>query len=168
MQRVTWRTNHDEVIAVTNAYTTLATGLYHRDLASGQWVESLERIDPNPGGAAATNGPHRVIFASDMATGATDLEMPDGQRMITRVIGLSLADATNNVWLAVLKDSCPGQIVGSNQVVYADAFTGVSADVRYTYTRAGLEQDILLRAQLPRPESYGLSRIRSCRCGQSF
>jgi hypothetical protein len=42
-------------------------------------------------------------------------------------------------------------------VIYLDAFTEVRADVRYTYTRHGLEQDILLLERLPRPERFGLA-----------
>jgi len=38
-----------------------------------------------------------------------------------------------------------------------DAFTDFKADVRYTYSRAGVEQDIILREQPPSPASFGLS-----------
>jgi hypothetical protein len=38
-----------------------------------------------------------------------------------------------------------------NQVVYPRAFGPLVADVRYTYTLAGLEQDLLLREQLKTP-----------------
>ncbi len=50
-----------------------------------------------------------------------------------------------------------GQLISSNQVVYPNAFEGVDADLLYTYTRAGLEQDIVLEQQLPPPESFGLN-----------
>ena len=46
--------------------------------------------------------------------------------------------------------------MGNNQVIYPNAFTGFKADVRYTYTKAGFEQDIVLRQQPPTPESLGL------------
>ena len=46
--------------------------------------------------------------------------------------------------------------MGSNQVIYPDAFTDFKADLRYTYTKAGFEQDIILREQPPTPESFGL------------
>jgi len=42
-------------------------------------------------------------------------------------------------------------------VVYPDAFTDFGADLRYTYTRAGFEQDIVLRENPPGPEAFGLN-----------
>ena len=48
-------------------------------------------------------------------------------------------------------------MAGHNQVIYPNAFTDFKADVRYTYTKAGFEQDIILREQPPTPESFGLN-----------
>lgn len=42
-----------------------------------------------------------------------------------------------------------------NMVLYLDAFDGVKADLRYTYTRSGLEQDVILREAVE-PEDYGM------------
>jgi hypothetical protein len=44
-----------------------------------------------------------------------------------------------------------------NVVIFPDAFTDFKADVRYTYTRAGFEQDIILHERPPGPEAYGLN-----------
>ena len=49
-----------------------------------------------------------------------------------------------------------GFVAGSNQVIYPNAFTSFKADLRYTYTKAGFEQDIILREQPPTPKSFGL------------
>ncbi|MBE7500043.1 MAG: hypothetical protein HS113_06970 [Verrucomicrobiales bacterium] len=38
--------------------------------------------------------------------------------------------------------------------LYVDAFDDVSADVRYTYTISGLEQDVIILEQVPPPESF--------------
>jgi len=62
--------------------------------------------------------------------------------------------------ISEVKDS-QAYLVSSNQVVYFDAFKDVSADVRYTVTLAGLEQDILLHEAPPAPESYGMSSATS-------
>jgi len=56
--------------------------------------------------------------------------------------------------IAELKDSL-GLLYPPNQVIYTNAFTDVRADVRYTYTKAGFEQDVILREQPPSPEAYG-------------
>jgi hypothetical protein len=158
IQRVTWTNELGKAVARTNAYTELATGMHYRE--NGQWKESKAKIKAFPDGAVARQGQHKVIFAYDLAAaGAIDVEAPDGKRLRSNVLGLRLDDGSKSVWLAVLKDSCPGQIIGSNQVVYADAFSGgVAADVRYKYSRYGIEQDILLRTRsLKTPEDYGLS-----------
>ena len=69
---------------------------------------------------------------------------------------LSYDDGNNTVLIAVLTNSI-GQLVGSNQVIYTNAFVGLDADLIYSYTKAGLEQDIVIRAQPPTPASLGLN-----------
>jgi len=137
-------------------YTELATGLNH--LVDGQWVASKEEIDLSPDGnsAAATNGQHQVYFPGDIAQGVIELDTPDGKQLQSRPIALSYDDGNSTVLIAVLTNS-PGYLVGSNQVIYPNAFTGIQADLRYTYTKVGFEQDIILQAQPPAPESFGLN-----------
>ena len=81
---------------------------------------------------------------------------PDGKHLKSRPLGLSYEDGAKSVLIAELKDSI-GQVVGANQVIYPDAFTDFKADIRYTYTKAGFEQDIILRESPLTPESYGLN-----------
>jgi len=143
------------VLQTNQAYVELATGLNY--WKNGQWVESKEEIDILPNGtAAATQGRHQAYFPGDIYQGEIRLVTPDGKTLQSRPLGLSYDDGVKSVLIAELKDSV-GQLVGSNQVIYPDAFTGVEADLRYTYTKAGFEQDIILREQPPTPESYGLN-----------
>ena len=151
------------VLSTNRAYVEIATGLNYRDPATGKWLPSREEIDAYPGGAIAQYGQHKVIFAGNLNTaGAIDLQMPDGRELRSDVLGLAYCDTASgrDVLIAEVKD-CQGQIVNSNQVIYADAFNGISGNVRYRYTRAGLEQDVILLAQLPTPESFGLSSTSS-------
>gem|GEM_PF-1653953 len=137
-------------------YVELATGMHY--WSDGQWKESQELIEAYLGGAVARHGQHKVIFAYNLATlGAIDMELPDGNRLRSHVLGLSYFDTASgkNVLIAGVKD-CTGVIVEPNQVLYADAFEGLRADVRYTYTRAGFEQDIILHERPLGPEAYGL------------
>lgn len=137
-------------------YAELATGLHYWE--EGQWKESQELIEGYPGGAVARHGQHKVIFANNLNTaGAIDMEMPDGRRLQSHVLGLAYFDSASgkSVLIAEVKD-CQGKILSPNQVLYEDAFTDVRADVRYTYTRAGFEQDVILRERPPLPEAYGL------------
>lgn len=48
-----------------------------------------------------------------------------------------------------------GQITDANRILFPDAFDDVSADVLYTYTSRSLEQDIIIRKQLPPPSAFG-------------
>jgi hypothetical protein len=156
-QRVDYETlPSGKTVPHIHKYTELATGLNH--LVDGQWVPSKEEIDISPDGnsAAATNGQHQAYFPGDIAQGVIELDTPDGKRLQSRPIGLSYDDGTNSVLIAELTNS-PGYLVGANQVIYPDAFTGVKADLLYVYTKARFEQDIILRAQPPTPESFGLN-----------
>jgi hypothetical protein len=144
-------------LLVTNVhkYTELATGLNH--LVNGQWVASSTEIDILPDGtAAATNGQHQAYFPGDIYAGQIELVTPDGLHLHSRPVGLSYDDGTNTVMIAALTNSI-GQVLGTNQVIYPNAFTGLTADLLYTYTKAGLEQDVILRQQPPTPESLGLN-----------
>ena len=158
--KVTWETNASgRVIARTNAYTELASGMHHRDPNTGQWLESQEVIESYPGSAIARRGQHQVIFANDLATaGAIDMQTPDGKRLTSHVLGLSYFDASTgtNVLIAEVTN-CVGKILPPNQVIYENAFDTLKASVRYTYTRGGFEQDIILLEALTGPEAYGLN-----------
>jgi hypothetical protein len=136
-------------------YTELATGLHYWN--NGQWLDSKEEINILPNGtAAATNGQHQVYFTGNIYQGVITLVTPDGKQLQSRPLGLSFDDGTNTVLIAELTNSV-GYLVGSNQVIYPDAFAGLNASLRYTYTKAGLEQDVLVQWQLPTPEFYGLN-----------
>jgi hypothetical protein len=155
---VTWHTNAPGAgEAQTNSYTELATGLHF--FQDGQWVESREEIAVVAEGAVARAGQHKVNFAANLATaGAVDLELPDGQRLRSHVPGLSYFDASSgkSVVIAEVRETA-GELQPPNVLLFPNAFTDLKADVRYTYTRAGLEQDVILRERPPRPEVYGLN-----------
>jgi hypothetical protein len=148
-----------QVSTVTNkAYTELASGLcYEKD---GKLLDSLEQIEIVADGAAATQAQHKVHFAGNANTagGAVIMNTRDGKIFASRVYGLSYWDTARgtNVLLAHLQD-CQGTLVGSNRVVYTNAFRGLKADLEYVLTKAGLEQNVILREQLPTPDSLGLA-----------
>ena len=123
---------------------------------NGKWVASSEQIDILPNGTAvATNGQHQARFPGDIYEGQVELVTPDGQHLQSRPLALVYFDGTNTVVIAELTNSVG--LVGNNQVFYPNAFTGFKADLRYTYTKSGFEQDIILRQQPPTPESLGLN-----------
>jgi archaellum component FlaF (FlaF/FlaG flagellin family) len=136
-------------------YTELATGLNYQK--NGQWIESKEEIDILPNGTAvATNGQHQAYFPGNIYNGTIQVVTPDGLTLKSRPLALSYDDGNNTVLIAVLTNST-GFVVGSNQVIYPNAFTDFKADLRYTYKKGGFEQDIVLQEQPPAPEAYGMS-----------
>jgi len=155
-QRETYETlPSGQIVTNFHSYTELATGLNFKK--NGKWVESKEEIDLLPnGGAAATNGQHQAYFPGDIYNGVIEMVTPDGEHLKSRPTGLAYFDGTNSVLIAELTNSI-GVLVAPNQVLYPDAFTDFKADIRYTYTKVGLEQDIILREQPPAPESLGLN-----------
>jgi hypothetical protein len=159
------RTNYErgpsgEMLPHVHHLVELATGLNYTNSQTGQWTPSKEEIELlSDGTAAATQGQHRVSFPSDIYSGVIHVITADGRHLKSRPVGISYDDGSNTVLIAQLKDSV-GEIVGSNEVVYPDAFTGLKADLRYTYTHAGFEQEVILREQPPTPGSFGLSKAR--------
>ena len=138
-----------------HSYTELASGLNH--YVNGQWVESSEKIEILPNGtAAATDGQHQAYFPGDIYQGQIELVTPDGKHLKSRPLALAYFDGTKTVVIAELTNSI-GVVSGNNQVIYPNAFRGFKVDLRYSYTKAGFSQDIILRTQPPTPESLGLN-----------
>lgn len=161
----TWqRTTYEQMpsgewIPHLHSYQETATGLNFKNPDTGEWEASSGEIEIVQGGAVARHGQHKIIFAADLATyGAIDMETPDGQRLRSHMLGLCYFDQASgkSVFIAEVTNSI-GQLISSNQVWYDNAFTGLKAGVRYSYTREGFEQDIILEEQPPVPESYGLN-----------
>jgi hypothetical protein len=146
-----------DITTNTQFYTELATGICY--LTNGQYVDSVEQVDLVPGGAQAVQGRHQVKWNANANTpgGAVTVTTPDGKQLASTVYGLAYYDLAtgSNVAIGQLQNSI-GAIVDPNQVLYTNAFSNITADIEYTYTKAGLSQDIVLRqAPLP-PDAYGL------------
>ncbi len=149
---------HHRVVRVDGAtYTELAAGLhYFRD---GRWQETREKFVVVDGQAVAAHGPHQVFLAANLrSAGSVTLVDCRGQRWRGHPLGLAYTDAATgrSVLLAELQD-CQGVVVPPNQVLYSAALKGdCAADVRFTYTRRGFEQDVILREAPPSPSEWGL------------
>lgn len=122
------------VIPKTHSYTEVATGLHFQK--NGQWLDSQEQINILPNGtASATQGQHQAYFPGNIYNGQIELVTPDGKQLYSQPLCLTYFDGTNSVVIAELTNSI-GLVAGNNQVIYPNAFTGFSADLRYTYTKA--------------------------------
>jgi hypothetical protein len=165
-QREAILTNDDDSLTTNySSYTELGTGICHID-ANGQYVDSVEQVDPVAGGAQAIQGAYQVFWSLNANTpgpaGAVKIVTTDSQQLSSTVFGMAYYDLASgsNAPVAYLQDSI-GSIIPPNVVHYANAFSNVTADILYTYTKAGLSQDIVLRqAPLP-PDRYGLSDASS-------
>ncbi len=146
------------VLRTNTAYTELGSGL-NRQSPDGSWLRCTEGIAPYAIGAIADGARHRVIFASQLDSWpALDLEAPDGVRIQSTVLCLRYRDlASGKTTILAQLAGVPGRIVGGNRVLYPAGLAGdqTVADVRYTYTIAGTEQDIIVR-RAPTPEALGL------------
>ena len=141
------------LIDKTNTLIQIATGLNYQD-ASGAWQESQDLIAMTAdGGAAALDGPLQVRFS---AAGLSDeqaltITTPMQQVLWARVQGVYLADnqSGQSRLLAMPSDSAVPELLSPNQIIYRSAFNSdlFQADLRYTYTRAGLESDVIITRQ---------------------
>lgn len=143
---------------VVHNYTEMETGMNYWE--NGRWNETKEEIEIAADHAIAAQGGHKVIFSPNISDAEViDLETPDGKRLRSRIFGLSYFDSSTGqaVLIAEVKSS-EGQLWPPNRVIYQSAFDGgVMADVEYVYTKAGFEQNIVLRSPLPLPGEWGLN-----------
>jgi len=135
----------------------LQTGLNYLD-DNREWQPTDTTFALIPGGARAWKGQHKVSLAATPNTlAAVQMRLPDGRLLSSHVHGLAYTDTASgrSVLIAAVKDA-QGFQVEPNQILYVDAFDNVSADLAYTYTTAGFEQDVIVRESLPAPEDFGL------------
>ena len=151
--------DHGKWLLRTNRYIQLESGLNYLS-QKGLWEPSLIDIEAlEGGGAVARHGQHTVRFSGQFNTTNTiEMRLPDGANMVSHVHGMAYYDPTQDraVLIGEAQDA-DAWLYPPNQILYPNAFQSVSADVRYTYTKAGLEQDIILRQAPPPPEGFGLN-----------
>ncbi len=157
----TWQSVSLDAAGRTNvhSFVELATGLNYFNDATGKWEESQPRFEVTKDGhAIARKGQHQVNLAGDINSGGSvSLLMPDGQQLLSNPMGLSFKDLASgkNVLLGEVTN-CIGELVASNVVLYPNAFDTLKAAIRYTYTRDGFEQDVILYENPGSPADYGL------------
>jgi hypothetical protein len=136
-----------------HSYVELSSGLNYQN-ERGEWVPSVEAFELINGSAVARQSQLRAIFAANINSpgSALDVEAPDGKRFRTQILGLAYADDFGHaVLFAPLQDSV-GQLVRPNELQYGSAFEGIAASVQYVLKRDGLSQNILLQETLPEPQ----------------
>lgn len=141
-------------------YIEFASGLNFQNSA-GNWQPTVEQIQIlADGSAAAMQGPDKVTFPANILAGEIQLTTAEGLVLQSQPMGLMYYDGTNTAFIALLTNSV-GQLEAPNQLVYPNAFNGLRADLRFSYKRSGLEQDVILHQRPPDPEVLGLNRNKT-------
>jgi hypothetical protein len=134
----------------------LVTGMNYS--SNGLWVPSNPSFQISPDGTAfvANQVQHKVRLAANLnAIGTVTITTPDGELLQTTPVGIGLYNAANGDSLIIgAVTNCTGVLVNSNQVVYQNAFSGVSADVVITLNRGSFEQDVVFTGNI-NPAEWG-------------
>ncbi len=142
-----------------STFVEVASGLNYQD-ESGIWRASGDLIElADDGGAVALQGPIKVRFNGNLnVPGAISLTTVSNRVFRSHPIGLYYfaADTGQSALIARVKDTV-AELHPPNQLVWRDCLEGVKADYRVTYTKAGLEADLILLERLPSPETLGIS-----------
>lgn len=131
-------------------YTELASGLcYQKD---GAWVDADPQIVvAGDGSGVGQDAENSARFLPDInSDGSVLLTTKTGKELRSHVLGICYYDSKTlqSVQIGSIK-STAGNLVGKTQLVYSDAFEGVTADVQYEYKKSGLSQNIVFRSGLP-------------------
>src|ERR1051325_8887376 len=84
------------VVSRKGQYTEVKSGMHY--LEQGAWKDSVDRIELIDGGALASKGQHHVRFAANINDlWPIDLQMADGKRLQSRILGLSYYDTVTGM-----------------------------------------------------------------------
>src|SRR5262249_8300687 len=150
------QTNENGTVTTrTNHIYELSTGLHRwQTNQSGAATLLLSRpeIVTTTNGLVARGAGHSAWMAPNINTfSALQTKLPSGEVLKSHILGLAYHDTStgSNVMFAVLQDSTAEVATnGPPRVIYRSAFSdGVDADVIYSYSKAGISQDIRFNAR---------------------
>lgn len=135
--------------------TKIASGLNYWDGAA--WTPSDPTFQVSPDGqyVYANKLQTKIQLAANLAANnSVIVTTPDGTVLNTTPIAIGLYDAVsgNSITIASITN-CSGTIIGRNQVLYENAFNGLSGDIIYTLERGSFSQDIVWRQNID-PADY--------------
>jgi hypothetical protein len=122
-------------------------------------VPSQATIEAYSSGAIVRQCQHQIIFATDInSAGSIDVQEPDRKELKSNILSLMYDDPTSgqSVQIAQVQDS-QGELIGTNEVLYTNAFQGIDADVMYNNRLDGMEQNVIIKEQLPSPSALGMT-----------
>jgi len=132
----------------------LETGMNY--LKDNEWVPSESSFEVEPDAFVASKMQHKVKLNRELSvTGSVSVTTGDGLVLNSTPVAIGLYDAESGDSVIISRiTSSVGTLVGTNQVVYKDAFEGVSADVLYTINKGSFEQDVIVTGRL-NPNDFG-------------
>jgi hypothetical protein len=143
-----------KVVQKKRSYTELATGSCYQQ--NGVWLDADPEVVIAPDGTGFTKkAAHSAHFLSDISSDQSISSTVGGKQLNSHVLGLCYYDWKNQreAQIAGIKSSI-GTVTDKSHVLYGDAFDNISADVRYTFKKSGLAQDVIFREQLPSPADF--------------
>lgn len=137
-----------------HSYTEIATGLCYSD--GTMWIDADPEIVIVPDGTGVTQkAAHSAHFLADISSDKSVSCAASGQQINSHIIGICYYDWKNRreTQVAAINSSI-GSVTDKNHVLYANAFDGLKADVRYSVKKSGLGQDVIFREQIPAPADF--------------
>jgi hypothetical protein len=151
-------TSYGRVVNRTSSVQEIGTGICYWDGA--EWKDTEEVFELFRDGAVARKGPHQVIISPRITDApAIDMLTPDGKRLRCRLFGVVYRDTItgNNVLVAEPNPDSIATLVPPNRIVWENALLDFAADLQLTYTRAGVEAELILRERPDAPDAWNLS-----------
>jgi hypothetical protein len=144
-----------KTITQVHHVTRIASGLNYWNGTAWTPSDSTFQISDDNQFVYANNVQAKVRLSADLATSnSVTITTPDGIVLGTTPVAIGLYDAVsgNSLFLASITN-CTGALVGSNVVVYENAFNGISGNIIYTLQRGSFSQDILWKQNID-PADY--------------
>ncbi len=144
-----------ESYTLTNRYVEVGSSMHYFD--GKEWQESKAEFRIENGMAVADTMPHKVRIAANLnSEGAVTLQTHDGKIFRSNPLIVAFRDIATGETAPVgrLQDSI-GELVAPNQIVFPNAMEGFKCAIRFTISKFGFEQELIVQEPLS-CEEYGL------------
>lgn len=143
---------------LTNTIVQLQTGLNRWDAINKTWVNAEPdfQADEAQYSANKLQYPVKISKNANDNAGAISIQTGPQDGLTLKCIGMAYysAKAGQSAYIALIKNSLAQQ-VKNGVFIWADAFAGVHADIRCQVSLDSVENDVILKEQLPDPIVYG-------------
>jgi hypothetical protein len=131
----------------THSYVQVETGLNYWN--GKEWAEADPRFELARGYGILRKTQHRAVIAPNTSNpnGLVDLELPHGGRLVMDTAGIALTDGERSIWIGEIQESA-GELISPRELLFRNAFSGISADILVKSSRGGIECDVIFREQI--------------------